>query len=332
MNRKLAISIGIIALLGAYIYFSKTERTSRVPDPGSWETAADEIIISSPEKTITFVKKEGTWLINRERFPADSRAVDDLEKKVRDMDIIDLVSNKGFYSRYDLTPEKARSVTVRGKGSDLRRIIFGKKGSTSRHTYVRVNDDPGVYLAAGNFDSLLERGVDDFRNREICKIDPKTVKGLSIIYRGRAYNFSRQAAKKNLEKPGKDTTIKDEKNGAQEIGSAEKEIRPRWISREFSTVNIDSGKVESRLSVFNPLQAADYPAIQKDFLRSPVSRITLTCNDREVVLNIFKKNRENRYLATSSESPYVFTIDEWKARRFFIEGVPDFKAEKRENR
>jgi hypothetical protein len=48
---------------------------------------------------------------------------------------------------------------------------------------------------------------------------------------------------------------------------------------------------------------------------------------KRIELAFYSKIGDNRYLCTSTESPYVFTVDAWKAERYFVT-AKDLKEKK----
>ena len=62
-------------------------------------------------------------------------------------------------------------------------------GPTNRHTFVMIDERPEVYLAEGTFEQVMNKGVNDFRDKEILKVRQGDVSEFSIQYHGRTYSF-----------------------------------------------------------------------------------------------------------------------------------------------
>lgn len=50
--------------------------------------------------------------------------------------------------------------------------------------------------------------------------------------------------------------------------------------------------------------------------------------NKDITVKIFRQQKDKKYPAISSESPYVFTMDEWHVKKYFIENLKDFRDNK----
>jgi hypothetical protein len=311
MSKKIAVSIGIIAVLVLYLIVSNIKRSSDVPDlklPGGM---ADEILISRSNGTVKIFKKEGKWVINDEAYPADTKIVGDIEKRFREIRLTDLVSSKGYYAKYDLTPDMYTGVIFKKKNAVIQDFKIGKKSTTSQHTFVKIDDKPEIYLAEGTFDIVINKGQDDFRDREVLRISRDAVREFTVNYNGMELAFAREATKKPDAKGAKG---KDEKPGGDQ-----------WVCRSFPGVALDAGRVNSLLQGLDPLRATSFPDIKKDVLPQRLCMVQIKAFQKDIILTLFKK--DGQYLATTSENPYVFGVEKWNIEKFLLTGIDSLKAE-----
>jgi len=320
MNRKIIISLGIVALLLGYIYLSDHKGGDDFPDLKEWKGSSSEILIEGPGSTVKLVNLNGKWLINKGKFPADKTKVEAIEKKLRDLDFTDLISTQKFYDKYDLTAEKAVKVRISQGDDVVRQVMVGKKSSTGKHTYVRIDNKPEVYQVAGILEGDLKMGVEDLRDMEIFRISKDAVKEFEVKYRGRTFAF-----KKVIEKIPVKAENKGDEKAKEEV--KKEETVEKWICKGFEMASLDKNRIDSFLSSFNLLSASGYPDLDVKSMKRPMSTVRIRACDRDIVLNIFKK-KDNKYISSSSESPYVFTMDEWKVKKLFIENLEDYKAKK----
>ena len=314
MNRKITASLAVLLALVIYLIVSNVKFTSGAKIK-KLKTQADEILINKPSSTIRLHKKDGRWVINDKAFPADPSLVDEMDKSIREIEIVDLVSKKGFYYRYDLTPDRYTEVIAKKEGKIIRKLKFGKKSSTGRHTFVRVDDRPEVFLAEGVFEGLFDKQVEDLRNREIFRAARGDVSGFEINCGGKITAFAREA--EDTKPAGAD----EKKNGKKDNPPASR----KWICREIPAAKIDAGRIESFLSMFDPLTANSYSDIAKETLGRTACSIKIKCRDKEYALNIVRKEKD-KYLAVSPESGYVFFVEEFKARKIMSASPSDFTS------
>ena len=159
MSRNILVSLGIIFLLGLYILISKIDWSGDVLKLDQWDGSAEEIIIQKNQDVVHLQKKDDGWLIGENGYPANSKLVEDMEKKARELQVDSLVSDRGFYVKYDLTKEKSIDVVIKKDGKLLRKLQIGKKGSTGKHTYVRIDDRPEIFMASGTFDNVFNKSI-----------------------------------------------------------------------------------------------------------------------------------------------------------------------------
>ena len=313
MNKKILFSLGIIAALALYLIFSGRNWHSG-PDM-VWKDPPDEMIITKGESTITLQKKDTKWLIGTEAFPADHSAVENILTKMKDLEVVDLISEKGYLEKYGLVPEKYTEVQIKKDGSVFRKIHFGKKSPTNRHTFITLESGKAVYLASGVFDGLLNKTVDQLRDKTIIKISRDAVSSFKVTQKGRSFVFE----KKHVEQaPVEDGNAKNKEEKPEKNEDV-------WICRGFEKVALDTKKVDQFLSALDPLKATAFPDMKKDKLGRASTVVTVNAFNAETELCIYDKNTDKKYVASSSASPYVFTLDEWKARKFFIDSLESFK-------
>ncbi len=99
MNKKKMVSLGIIAFLGLAIILPRISFKSSIPELKGWEQSADEIKVLSQDYEVRIYKSGGGWVINDEAYPADNDFIDSMVNKVKDLKLIDLISEQGYTER-----------------------------------------------------------------------------------------------------------------------------------------------------------------------------------------------------------------------------------------
>lgn len=316
MSKRIGISIGIIAVLLLYIIIANVKRSPDVPDLSLPGGSVDEILITKSAGTIRLFKKEGRWVVSDEAYPADAKLIGELIKRFREITLSDLISSKGYYARYDLTPDKYTEVIFKKGEKSVQDFKIGKKSSMSQHTFVKIDNRPEIYLATGTFDIVTNRSQDDFRDREVLKISPDAVSAFTVNYLGREFAFSKEAAKKPDAKAGKKAKKDGPKTGDE-----------KWSCSAFPDTALDAGRIHSLLQGLDPLRATSFPDIKKEVLPQRLCMLQLKAYRKDIILTLFKKDEQ--YIATTSENPYVYGVDKWSVEKFFLTGLDTVKAEEK---
>ncbi len=314
MNKKIVISVSIIAVLILYIIIANVKHLPDAPDLPSIEVKSDEILINREAGVIKLFKKDGKWVAGDKAYPADAKQIEVIEKRFKEMRLTDLISSKGYYSRYDLTPDKYVEVILKKGDSILRRFKIGKKSPTNRHTFVKIDDRPEIFLAEGTFDIVLNKELNDFRDKEVLKIRRDAVSAFTVEHQGMAFVFTRTKEAKADARAAKKKDAKQPKGPAW----------GPWICRGFETVKLNDSMVDNLLQSLDPLRATSFLDMPKEALTQQVCSIKVKAYEKEIILTVYRNN--DKYAAATSEYPYVFEVDKYAIERFFLTGVNRFRS------
>jgi len=315
MKKNIIISIVVIVVLSGYLIINKlaTKTIVKLPDIKGPIT---ELVLKKGEGVI-LIKQEGdSWKVNE--FEGDKNVIANMTNKIKDLKVTDLISDKPHYERYELDSGHAIRIQAKSNGQIVRDVYIGKKGSTYRHTYIRFEGDPKVYLAEDTLDSYFNKTVDDLRNKDIVQVDIAKIEQVKLWYKNSMLTLNKTIVEKKKEE---DTNKQKDKKKDEKEEPIEKE--EQWVCKEYPALKIDNDKVKEMLFTFDPLKAYSFPDIDAKTITGKVALITVTVKDdssqnkEEISLIVHKEFENNRYLCTSSKSPYAFTLDEWRAKRIF---------------
>ncbi|MGQ9843131.1 MAG: DUF4340 domain-containing protein [Spirochaetota bacterium] len=316
MKKNIIISTLVIVVLAGYLVINKllTRTIVKLPDIKSPIT---ELVLKKGEGVILIKQDKDSWMVNE--FEGDKNVIANMINKIKDLMVTDLISDKPHYERYELDSGHAIRVQAKCNGQIVRDVYIGKKGSTYRHTYIRFEGDPKVYLAEDTLDSYFNKTVDDLRNKDIVQIDIAKIEQIKLWYKNSMLTLNKVLVEKKKEK--EDTA--NQKDTQKDVKQKSIEKEDQWICKEYPASKIDNDKVKEMLYTFDPLKAYSFPDIDAKTITGKIASITVTVHDassqnkEEISLVVHKEVENNRYLCTSSKSLYPFTLDEWRAKRVF---------------
>ena len=322
MKNRTKITISIIVILSIAVLLKNYGCGNSAPKLKAWSSPADEINITGNDITLKLIKKDNQWRINEQEYPGDGDLIESIEKKVRELKLLDLVSEKGFYDKYDLTDETGIVVIVKESGKLLRKLVIGKSGSTNNHSFVRIDDKKEIYLASITKSDFI-RSVPDLRDKKIFDVKSPDIKSFSISYAGKNFIFQLNPNKDNIDKA--DNNIDNNIDDNAEV----KNDSPKWICKGYENIILNDSSIDSILAVFSPLKAGEFPEkMVKENLRNKLCTVIIESDDRKIELLIYDKKDQGMNLASSSESEYVFTLGNWQVNKLFIKDLNGLSVKK----
>ena len=302
----IAIAIGVLA---GYLTIRKTDRTE-YQLPAIAKIAASDINrieIARQEGTVVLEKKDTTWLIQPEAYPADSGKVtamlDDLEK----LSLTALVSDSKSYSRYDLEPDKVIRVKAWAGDGLKRDIQIGKPAPTFQHTFVRVGDAPEIYHAQQNLKTAFEQTADKLRDKTVLAFSLEEVKEIAITKEGK-----QTVIRKSELAPPPAVPAAAPVEGAPPGDSAVKPAQIQWLTDQGMA---DLSKMNRLLSTLSHLSCESYlDGKSASDLSSPITSIVIK-GKKDYTLTLYAKAEKDaaNYPGSSSETGSMFTLSDRQA-------------------
>ena len=295
MKKEYIILTVLIVLLSAYLFFKK-ENADNYTLPAIEKVDAGAVTAVEIEKKnqpkIRLTRKDKTWTIAQDAFPADMNRVQTMLDTLKTFNLTALVSQKADTYRYLLDEQERIKVCYFIKDKEVFSFFVGKDVPTFNHTFVMLASDPNVYHAEGSFRRDFEHDVDGLRDKKILSISGKEVKQLSV-------------SKDKLSKTVTATTSKTE-GEAQERSWKVPGGKP-----------VDKKTVDSFLALFSFLKCDTYPLdLSKAGLekQTPVYTVQIEAK-KPVVLKLYKAGETKKWQGTSSMNDYAFLLNDFDAKK-----------------
>jgi len=179
------IAIGLAVLL---VLWGTTELFSRGSDTVTGSLAlpplapadVDTITITQRADSIVLAKQSSSgWTVNGHRAALDG--VNQLLQALKDTIRPELVAeDSASFGRLTVDSAAGRWLRIRGGGKPRLQLIVGARGSDYQSVYVRRPGDSHVYLWRGQLATLVDRGVDDWRDKRIAALTTDSVGTLEV--------------------------------------------------------------------------------------------------------------------------------------------------------
>jgi hypothetical protein len=157
----------------------------------------DSAIVAAPEDTVRLQAGDG-WTVNGHQAAAD--AEESLRRALEEAELGRLVGrNPENHERLGVTRTTGRRLTVYSGGTAQLSLVFGRRGRTVGQVYVRSEGEDEVYTLQGTLVNLVNRGVDDWRDKEIIQADRDLVERIEFTYPDESFALARDTAGWHLE-------------------------------------------------------------------------------------------------------------------------------------
>jgi hypothetical protein len=316
MKKEYTILALVIVALVLYLTLRKTDRTY-YELPEFKEFAPEKISkieLESSDSKLEFIKKDDTWVVGTEEYPADETKVEDVLSFLQDLKVTELVSESASYVRYGISDD--RKITVKAwAGNQLERELdVGKVADTYGHTFIKLPEEKSVYLAQGNFRRNVEVSLDDVRDKQVLIFDENDMTEVLIQSGQQTLALSK---KEMVEESLNSAAQGAEEEGAGTVEEEETktEIKTVWETPDGEAVEKDA--VDRLLSALADLKCAGYlENSMKAELKNPTHSVTLRGEGNEYTISLFEKRQEEESeipgLSSMNDSPFHFQT--WKAK------------------
>ena len=242
-KKEYIILLVIIVGLSLYLWQDKSGRMHyELPQLQSLDTKQlSRVEIERPEGTVSLNKKDGRWLVGEQAYAADKGKVDSLLQSIADVDLSALVSESKTYSRYGLEDEQRLTVTAYQNGTVVRSFSVGKASPNRSGTYIRLHEDPNVYLTGGNLNRQLDQSAQRLRDKTVLSFNEDEVTKLTVAKGSKRVTLKKQPAKQGAE------------------GQEKEEPDHSWARSDNSTL-VSQKEIDGLLAQLHNLQCTKYLA------------------------------------------------------------------------
>jgi hypothetical protein len=304
MRKEYLVLVTIIVALSLYLALRNPNRIHyQLPDVLPIDQKdISKIEISKPDTSIVLNKTDDSWRIAPEGYLANNDSVGNILDIIETLTVTALVSEAGIFDRYDLHDDNKITVKAWAENTLKREFDVGKVASSSRHTFVKLAGDSGVYHARGNFRTRFDLTVDRLRDKTVLSFNQDDIQEISISGGEESVAFNRSQAP---------VEVKPSQEPETENRPPEK-VETVWQTADGKKV--DKTQLDGLLSTLSSLRCERYiDNMKKEDLSNPIYTLKLKGLE-EHILSVFAKTDEeaNSHPAISSENDYPFLLPKWQ--------------------
>jgi hypothetical protein len=303
----------IIIALVLYLVLHKSNRTNYTLPQIDKVTVKqiDKIEIKKGADTIVLNKKDGTWLIGEQSFPADSTKIDKMPDMIANLTLSALVSESKNYTRYELDNPQKITVQAWEGSTPLRSFDLGKAAATFQHTFVKLEENPNVYHARGNFRSTFDKTVSDLRDKIVMSFKQDEITEISVT-RDKAAIVLKLKEIDNSPAPSDKDSDKNKDAQPVEDEKAAPPVPPTKIWESADGQKVNENEIKSLLTMLTDYKCKFYIKDKtKDDLSNPLTLITLKGSEEHTIALYAKTDKDVKTTpAVSSSNAYPFFMDD----------------------
>ena len=307
LKKEYIILALIIIGISVYLYMRKTDRTLyQTPDiPKIAKKDLTKLRIKKDDTSIVLNKKDNSWYIEPENYPADADKVAHMLDTIENLTLTAMVSESRNYNRYDLNDEAKINVQAWNNRDLKRNFDVGKTAASFRHTFVKLANDKRVFHAEGNFRSKFDTTTDMLRDKRVLAFKPEEILEIQITKDQQAVTFIKAPV------PAGDESTDTE----QSQPSASADLGDKWQTADGR--NCDETIVRQLLNTLSNLRCEKFiDDRKKEDFTSALFNLQLK-GSQEYNLSVFPKinQSDSDYPAISSGNDYAFLLSDSKAKR-----------------
>jgi hypothetical protein len=192
-------AVGVLAILGAYIYFVESKKEDKTDKPKEKVFAFAKVRVKelglapAGGEAVRLAREGKDWkLLEPQRAPADSNEVDSLLSSLENADVDEVVAeNAASLADYGLeAPKNTVSIQLEGATEPLK-LLIGEKTPDGSGVYAKLPARPRVFTIASYVESSLNKKPFDLRDRDVLHVKRDAVKTLEISGPDGSYALSR---------------------------------------------------------------------------------------------------------------------------------------------
>jgi len=200
MKKPVYLLVGILFIF-LIIYFLLLQKEKKTFSPRKVENflqldsaLVDRIEFGKFDTRLILQKIKGRWyIVEPDSFRADNNAVGQLLGLASRLEVGEVISSnreKQFLFQVD-TLTGTRVNFLEGERS-LASLVVGKTSKDYLHAYLRKMDSDDVYLTDVSFSRMVNRGVNQWRDRLILAFDPQQVKEIELNTGRKRFKLTRE--------------------------------------------------------------------------------------------------------------------------------------------
>lgn len=171
-KRKLVLSV-IDVVLAIILVCQVAFRSKEKVQTYTINNEITKIEVNTQTEDIILTKHNANWLVNGV-YPADVGLVESMIEELESIRVIDQMAksdDENVLSKYDLQKGKAIEVRVYCEDKLVRTLAVGKNTASLYQTYLKIDNEKGVYLVAGDFQEDFLTSIDKMRSNVVWAID-----------------------------------------------------------------------------------------------------------------------------------------------------------------
>ncbi|MBW2601861.1 MAG: DUF4340 domain-containing protein [Deltaproteobacteria bacterium] len=302
VKKELILLSVVIVGLSLYLIFRNQDNTHyKLPKLAHISgKQISKIEILTQETSIVLNKKDNSWHIGPDEYPANSDKIEKMLDVIEGLSLTALVSESENYNRYDLNDEKKITIKAWEEGAVKRTFDIGKAASSFRHTFVKLGNDDRVYHARGNFINDFGETVEELRDKTVLAFNQDEIRQVRITKEKTETQFTRTDIPIDVKTTEEPDTATPPPSQVQTI----------WKTADDKKG--DNANIERLLNSLSNLNCHEYiNDSKKEDFSNPICTIELK-GTKEYRLSIFPKmdKEASGYPAISSENNYPFSLRE----------------------
>ncbi len=289
LKKEYIILFTVIAALVLYIALRKGNRIQYEIPEVSEIIGSDisGIVIEESGKKLALVRENDRWVIEPEKYTADSYKVEKMLDFLSAPELVTVVSDSKDYMRYGLDDKKKLSVKAVSEGSNARSVEIGYQTEIRDFTFLKLENGDRVFHARGDLRDIFTTDMNEIRDKTVISFESKDIGYIELIKDGKKLSLTR--------------------TGTEQI---EGDTQPSYEWKNAEGKTVDNAAAAAILNDILEIKCSEYIYDNSEVQGDPMYVIKVT-DEKEHSIKIFTQ-KENEYSAVSSDNPTPFKLYAWR--------------------
>ncbi|MFW6172166.1 MAG: DUF4340 domain-containing protein [Elusimicrobiota bacterium] len=150
------------------------------------------VITGNKGKKVELFREKKSWFVGSKKWPADEDRITRLKNGIKNINLEDIISSrKETYKDFEVNKSSAVQIEIITEKGGKEKIFVGKRSPEYNKTYIRINNDPSVYMAESINRGIVQQEKFYYKDKILIRIPRQDIEEVKISKDKDSYTFQK---------------------------------------------------------------------------------------------------------------------------------------------